>query len=66
MIAVSRLFLDNVDNIQSSWVKYGDQQGLKMLSCGANDFMGTILSRRSPNARAASSANTGASTNTSR
>ncbi|NHN59962.1 MULTISPECIES: 7,8-didemethyl-8-hydroxy-5-deazariboflavin synthase subunit CofH [Halorussus] len=44
MIAVSRLFLDNVDNIQSSWVKYGDEQGLKMLSCGANDFMGTILS----------------------
>jgi FO synthase subunit 2 len=44
MIAVSRLFLDNVENIQSSWVKYGDSQGLKMLSCGANDFMGTILS----------------------
>jgi FO synthase subunit 2 len=44
MIAVSRLFLDNVDHIQSSWVKYGDQQGLKMLSCGADDFMGTILS----------------------
>ena len=44
MIAVSRLFLDNIENIQSSWVKYGDQQGLKMLSCGANDFMGTILS----------------------
>jgi FO synthase subunit 2 len=44
MIAVSRLYLDNVRNIQSSWVKYGDEQGLKMLSCGANDFMGTILS----------------------
>jgi FO synthase subunit 2 len=44
MIAVSRLFLDNVDHIQSSWVKYGDEQGLKMLSCGADDFMGTILS----------------------
>ena len=44
MIAVSRLFLDNIDNIQSSWVKYGDEQGLKMLSCGANDFMGTICS----------------------
>ena len=44
MIAVSRLFLDNVEHIQSSWVKYGDEQGLKMLSCGANDFMGTILS----------------------
>ncbi|PSQ22547.1 7,8-didemethyl-8-hydroxy-5-deazariboflavin synthase subunit CofH [Halobacteriales archaeon QS_8_65_32] len=44
MIAVARLFLDNIDNIQSSWVKYGDDQGLKMLSCGANDFMGTICS----------------------
>jgi FO synthase subunit 2 len=44
MIAVSRLYLDNVDHIQSSWVKYGDAQGLKMLNCGANDFMGTILS----------------------
>jgi len=44
MIAVSRLFLDNIEHIQSSWVKYGDEQGLKMLSCGADDFMGTILS----------------------
>ena len=44
MIAVSRLFLDNVEHVQSSWVKYGDAQGLKMLSCGADDFMGTILS----------------------
>ena len=44
MIAVSRLYLDNIDHIQSSWVKYGDAGGLKMLSCGADDFMGTILS----------------------
>ncbi|WP_135663915.1 7,8-didemethyl-8-hydroxy-5-deazariboflavin synthase subunit CofH [Halorhabdus rudnickae] len=44
MIAVSRLFLDNVKHIQSSWVKYGDEFGLKLLSCGADDFMGTILS----------------------
>ncbi|MEY7850301.1 7,8-didemethyl-8-hydroxy-5-deazariboflavin synthase subunit CofH [Natrarchaeobius sp. A-rgal3] len=44
MIAVSRLFLDNVDHVQSSWVKYGDEQGLKMLNCGADDFMGTIVS----------------------
>jgi len=44
MIAVSRLYLDNVDHVQSSWVKYGDELGLKMLSCGADDFMGTILS----------------------
>ena len=44
MIAVSRLFLDNIEHIQSSWVKYGDSAGLKMLNCGADDFMGTILS----------------------
>ncbi|ELY58630.1 7,8-didemethyl-8-hydroxy-5-deazariboflavin synthase subunit CofH [Natronolimnohabitans innermongolicus] len=44
MIAVSRLFLDNIDHVQSSWVKYGDEQGLKMLNCGADDYMGTILS----------------------
>jgi len=44
MIAVSRLYLDNVEHIQSSWVKYGDTRGLKMLTCGADDFMGTILS----------------------
>jgi len=45
MIAVSRLFFDNIDNIQSSWVKYGNAKGLKLLNCGANDFMGTILSK---------------------
>jgi FO synthase subunit 2 len=44
MIAVSRLFLDNIENIQTSWVKFGDTKSLKTLSCGANDFMGTLLS----------------------
>jgi FO synthase subunit 2 len=44
MIAVSRLFLDNVENIQTSWAKFGDEKSLKTLSCGANDFMGTLLS----------------------
>ncbi|GAA0647195.1 7,8-didemethyl-8-hydroxy-5-deazariboflavin synthase subunit CofH [Salarchaeum japonicum] len=44
MIAVSRLFLDNVEHVQSSWVKYGDEHGMKLLNCGADDFMGTILS----------------------
>ena len=44
VIAVSRLFLDNVDNLQSSWVKFGDPKALKLLNCGANDLMGTILS----------------------
>ncbi|MCT9097862.1 7,8-didemethyl-8-hydroxy-5-deazariboflavin synthase subunit CofH [Haloarchaeobius sp. HME9146] len=44
MIAVGRLFLDNIEHVQSSWVKYGDEHGMKMLNCGADDFMGTILS----------------------
>ncbi|MEZ3115920.1 7,8-didemethyl-8-hydroxy-5-deazariboflavin synthase subunit CofH [Halobaculum sp. MBLA0147] len=44
LIAVSRLFLDNVENVQTSWVKYGDEKALETLACGANDFMGTILS----------------------
>ncbi|MFB6105309.1 MAG: 7,8-didemethyl-8-hydroxy-5-deazariboflavin synthase subunit CofH [Halobacteriaceae archaeon] len=44
MIAVSRLYLDNIDHIQSSWVKFGDEKALKLLSCGADDLMGTILS----------------------
>jgi FO synthase subunit 2 len=44
LIAVSRLFLDNVEHVQTSWVKYGNIKGLKMLTCGADDFMGTILS----------------------
>ena len=44
MIAVSRLYLDNVEHIQSSWVKFGDELGLEMLEAGADDFMGTILS----------------------
>ncbi len=25
-------------------MKYGDEQGLKLLNCGANDFTGTLLS----------------------
>ncbi|MEF8859769.1 MAG: 7,8-didemethyl-8-hydroxy-5-deazariboflavin synthase subunit CofH [Halolamina sp.] len=44
LVAVARLFLDNVEHIQSSWVKSGDEHGMKLLNCGADDFMGTILS----------------------
>jgi FO synthase subunit 2 len=44
VVAVARLFLDNVEHIQASWVKSGDAHGLKLLNCGADDFMGTILS----------------------
>ena len=44
LIAVSRLYLDNIPNIQVSWVKYGDAMSQHLLDCGANDFMGTLLS----------------------
>ncbi|MFP4530971.1 MAG: 7,8-didemethyl-8-hydroxy-5-deazariboflavin synthase subunit CofH [Halodesulfurarchaeum sp.] len=44
LIAVSRLFLDNVEHVQASWVKYGDELALDLLEAGADDFMGTILS----------------------
>ena len=44
VVAVARLFLDNVEHIQASWVKSGDAHGLRLLNCGADDFMGTILS----------------------
>ena len=44
LMAVSRLFLDNVEHLQSSWVKFGDARALSLLSCGADDLMGTVLS----------------------
>ncbi len=40
--AVSRLFLDNVPNIQSSWVTQGKEIGQVALKFGAND-MGSIM-----------------------
>lgn len=40
--AVSRLFLDNFDNIQSSWVTMGPSVGQVALSFGANDF-GSVM-----------------------
>lgn len=38
LLAVSRLVLDNVANIQSSWVTMGPQVGQLALFYGANDF----------------------------
>jgi len=43
MIAISRLFLDNIPNIQVSWVKLGPELAQKGQNCGANDFGGTIM-----------------------
>ena len=42
MTAVSRLFLDNIDNVQSSWVTQGPKVGQLALYFGAND-MGSVM-----------------------
>jgi cyclic dehypoxanthinyl futalosine synthase len=42
MLSVSRLFMDNIDNIQSSWLTQGLKLGQVALRCGAND-MGSIM-----------------------
>jgi FO synthase subunit 2 len=41
--AVSRIFLDNFDNIQASWVKLGRKLSQLMLNFGANDLGGTLM-----------------------
>ena len=43
MLAVSRIFLDNVDNIQASWVTQGPKVAQLSLSFGANDFGSTMI-----------------------
>ncbi|MBM7865484.1 dehypoxanthine futalosine cyclase [Heliobacterium gestii] len=42
-LALSRLMLDNVANIQASWVTQGAKMGQVALAFGANDFGGTML-----------------------
>jgi FO synthase subunit 2 len=44
MIAVSRLFLDNFDNIQVPWGKLGLKMSQIMLLAGGNDLAGTMFS----------------------
>lgn len=41
-LAISRLYLDNFDNLQSSWVTQGLRIGQLSMSCGAND-MGSLM-----------------------
>ncbi|NLA39607.1 MAG: 5-amino-6-(D-ribitylamino)uracil--L-tyrosine 4-hydroxyphenyl transferase CofH [Methanomicrobiales archaeon] len=43
MVAVARLFLDNFDHIQASWVKLGTKMAEMMLLSGANDLGGTLF-----------------------
>ena len=42
-LAISRLFLDNFQNIQASWVTQGDKIGQVALHFGANDLGSTMI-----------------------
>lgn len=42
-LAVARIFLDNIANIQASWVTQGVQVGQISLDFGCNDFGGTMM-----------------------
>jgi len=43
MLALSRIYLDNFDNIQASWVTQGPKIAQLALSFGANDFGSTMI-----------------------
>ena len=43
MLALSRIFLDNFDNVQASWVTQGAKIGQVALKFGANDFGGLMM-----------------------
>lgn len=43
ILAVSRLYLDNVPHIQASWFSEGEKAGQLGLHFGADDFGGTLL-----------------------
>lgn len=42
-VAISRLMLDNIKNIQSSWVTVGAKVGKQSLNYGCNDFGSTMM-----------------------
>jgi cyclic dehypoxanthinyl futalosine synthase len=43
VLAVSRIMLDNIDNLQASWVTQGDKIAQLALTFGANDFGSTMI-----------------------
>ena len=43
VLALSRIILDNIENIQASWVTQGDKVAQVALFFGANDLGGTML-----------------------
>jgi cyclic dehypoxanthinyl futalosine synthase len=42
-LAVSRIFLDNIDNVQASWVTQGPKMGAASLAFGVNDMGSTMI-----------------------
>ncbi len=46
ILAVSRLFLDNIPHIQASWFSEGKKTGQIALHFGADDFGGTLIEER--------------------
>ncbi len=42
-LAVARMYLDNISNLQSSWVTQGEKVGALALKYGANDMGSTML-----------------------
>ncbi len=43
MVAISRIFLDNIDNIQASWVTQGSKIAQMAMRFGANDMGSTMI-----------------------
>ncbi|MDM7915575.1 MAG: dehypoxanthine futalosine cyclase, partial [Candidatus Eisenbacteria bacterium] len=43
ILAVARLFLDNVEHVQASWFSEGKKTGQIALHFGADDFGGTLI-----------------------
>lgn len=46
LYAVSRLYLDNFQNLKVLWNYVGVEEGLKLLHCGANDFSSIHLEEK--------------------
>ena len=42
-LSISRIFIDNIKNIQASWVTQGEKIGQIALRCGANDMGSTMI-----------------------
>ena len=42
-LAVARVYLDNVDNFQASWVTQGPMMGAASLAFGCNDMGSTMI-----------------------